>query len=246
MQIQREGVVGYDLMEYMAGKSVVLNWSGDVREPLPEWYYEAAKYCVPCFSNMTDVELTYGEFLQIGIDPEIFRYRKHCPGADIVFMANKSDCFPLSAYRDEVIQALKKRYGQRFKLVGGYTGANFNLMNNQYEEAQFYSGSKIAISISHFHRSRYFSDRLIRAMGSGCFTLSHDYPDIQTDFKVGEHLDTFGNVDELTEKIDYYLNHEEARPRIARAGMEHVHANFTTKNMVDDILKIYEKYKSVR
>lgn len=245
MQIQREGVVSYNLMEYMAAKSVVINWSGDVREPLPEWYKEAAKYCVPAFSNMPDVEELNGEFLQIGIDPEIYQYRKHCPGADIVFMANRSDCFPLSGYRDEVIEHLKRRFGQRFKLCGSYPNANFNFNSDQYAEAQFYSGSKIAISISHFNRSRYFSDRLIRAMGSGCFTLSHRYESIEVDFKEGEHLETFDSIPDMIEKIEYYLGREDKRFEIARAGMAHVHENFTVKNMVDDILKIYEKHKSI-
>jgi spore maturation protein CgeB len=118
-------------------------------------------------------------------------------------------------------------------------------MNKQYEEAYTYASSSIAISYSHFNINRYFSDRLIRAMGSGCFTLSHHYDGIELDFEVGKHLDSFTSLAGLKEKIDYYLEHEDERNKIASEGYKHVHENFTTRNMVNDILRIYEKYKSI-
>ena len=244
MQIQQANMINLGLIEYMSKRSVLINWSGDVREPLPEWYFDFDNYCISCFSNMRDVNLIKGEYLQIGIDHEIY-YPKDLSNyrSDIVFMGNRSNGFPLSQYRLDTIEFLRKRYD--LKVFGGWPGANANLMNSPDEEANYYRTSKIALSISHFDISRYFSDRLIRAMGSGCFTISHHYKDIEIDFEVGKHLETFKTYEELTEKIDYYLQNPKERNKIASAGCNHVHEKFTTKNMVNDILRIYEKNKSL-
>ena len=80
-------------------------------------------------------------------------------------------------------------------------------------------------------------------MGSGCFALSHHYDGIEKDFEVEKHLVTFHDFDGLRNKIDYYLQNEDERNKIAMAGCKHVHQKFTTKNMVNDILRIFTKYK---
>ena len=244
MQIQQEKVIGLDLIRYMASKAVLINWSGDVRDPLPSWFYDFDPYCVTCFSNMRDVKQIGGEFLQIGIDSEIFKNRNQSIYTnDLVFMGNRSMCFPLSSYRDQAIEYLRKHFN--ISVYGGWPGAKDNLMNDQYEESNVYSRSKIAISISHFNIERYFSDRLLRAMGSGCFTISHYYEGIEIDFEVGKHLETFKDFGELKEKCNYYLAHEDERNKIAMAGCKHIHDKFAIENMVDDILKIYEKNKPI-
>lgn len=244
LQVQSEGVIGIDLIKYMAQSCVIINWCGDVRDPIPSWYYEFDQFCITAFSNMRDVDELECEFLQIGIDPKIYFAAKEQKEHDIVFFANRSLGFPLSGFRIETVDYLRQIYKHRFKLFGSWPMANGNFNSDQHEEAKQYRKSKIAISISHFNIGRYFSDRLIRAMGCGVFTLSHHYEGIENDFEVGKHLDTFKTLEELRQKIDYYLDHDAKRISIASAGCIHVHENFTTRNMVNDILKIYEKNKS--
>jgi glycosyltransferase involved in cell wall biosynthesis len=246
MQIQESLPQLLPLVKRMSKECLVINWSGDVRDPLPKWYFDFDPYCVTCFSNMRDVKAIGGEYLQIGFDAEIFKRYKNTKGADIVFMANRSACFPLSGYRHEIVDNLRSFYGHRFKIIGGWPNCDGNLMYRQDEEAKFYSGSKIAISVSHFDISRYFSDRLIRSMASGCFTLSHHYVDIEKDFEAGKHLDTFTSIPDLKRKIDFYLERDAQRQLIARQGYEYVHKTFTTRHMVNNILKIYDKHKILK
>jgi len=244
MQTQSDNPELLSLVAEMSKKSVVINWSGDVRDPIPEWYYKFDKYCVTCFSNMRDVRQMNGEYLQIGIDPEIYYFQKKEKIYDIVFMANRSMSFPLSPYRIQVVEFLKRKYGDRFKIFGNWPGADGNLMKSQHEEAEIYRHSKIGISVSHFDIERYFSDRLLRIMACGCLALSHHYTDIELDFKPGEQLETFKDFDELKRKIDYYLANDRERELIAARGILKVQRSFTTKNMVQDIIKIYKKYKN--
>jgi len=243
MQIQQADAINLGLIEYMSKKAVLINWCGDVRDPLPAWYVDFDKFCVTAFSNMRDVDEMECEYLQIGIDTKIYHKKKIQKDIDVVYMANWSAGFPLSGYRMQAVNFLRQY--KNFKIFGGWPGADGNLMKSQYEENNIYNRAKIGISISHFCIDRYFSDRLIRSMGSGCFTLSHYYPGIERDFEIGGHLDVFHNLDELKEKINYYLEHDFERNVIAMVGYNYVRRHFTTKNMVDDILRIYEKNKSL-
>ena len=249
MQIQAPNIISPETIRQLPG--VVINWTGDCRQPIPQWYYQMAPYCVTCFSNQVDVNVfkskgLKSEYLQIGIDPNIFnKYPPGNSGAEVVFMVNNyGGQFPLGQYRKQTGQILKKRYGDRFKWLGnGWQQADGHLNHSQIEESKYYNGSKIGINVSNYNLDRYFSDRLIRIMGSGCFCLTHRYTGIEKDFVIGEHLDVFNDHADMLNKIDYYLENEQARKRIADNGYNHIHSTFTTDNMVENALKIYEQYK---
>jgi len=163
--------------------------------------------------------------------------------ADVVFMANYyGGMFPLSAFRKGAAINLKQSFGRKFNLLGnGWNGReDGNLNGNQLAESQFYSGSKIGINISHYSLERYTSDRLFRIMASGCFCLSHYYPGIEKDFKIGEHLDVFADFNIMRNKVRHYLDNPDKRQQIANNGYDLVHRKFTTDNMAKEILRLYE------
>ena len=64
-----------------------------------------------------------------------------------------------------------------------------------------------------------FNMRIFETLGVGSFLLSDAgiYPE---NLISGLHFDTYSNVDELKEKIKYYLTHEKERERIALKGHE--------------------------
>lgn len=81
-------------------------------------------------------------------------------------------------------------------------------------------------------------------IGSGCMCLSHYFGDIEKEFEPGKHLDVWNTMDELFERIDYYLENDKERNKIAVAGSNHVHTNHTWINRMSDLTQIIEKYKS--
>jgi spore maturation protein CgeB len=83
-------------------------------------------------------------------------------------------------------------------------------------------------------------------MGSGCFALSHHYEDIEKDFKVGYHLDSFKTIDEMISKCEFYLKNSILRQTIALKGYNYVQDCFSVDVMVEEILRIYEKYSTIR
>lgn len=250
MQIQSKNVIGVNTIGYMAQRSRLINWTGDIRNHIDQWYFQWAPYVVTCFSNERDVNEFKGrnfisEFLQIGIDTDVFKSSTSSTGSDIVFMANYyGNMFPLSGERKYVADLLRSRYNGRFKLFGtGWPRSDGNLNDDHDAQAKFYYNSKIAINHSSFNVERYTSDRLFRILASGCFCLSHHYKGIDKDFIIGEHLVTYLDSRDLIQKIERYLADEPERKRIAKSGQEYVHANFSYDNMAQNIVRIYNQYK---
>lgn len=247
MQVQTSGIIDRHTAAYISQKAFTINWTGDVRSPLPQWFKDIAPHIgVTLFTNMNDVDHMRSmgfrsDYLQIGFPDKIFKPKGEITeSADIIFMGNNVGGFPLSSYRREMIDELKKRYGVKFKVYGvGWPGAIS--IDQQSEEVKHYRGAKIAINLSHFKYRRYSSDRLIRAIGSGVMVLSHNYPEIEKEFEPGKHLDVWNSFDELFDKIDYYLAEGNERKKIAKAGSDHVHKNHNWKARLSDLKRIIPK-----
>lgn len=62
------------------------------------------------------------------------------------------------------------------------------------------------------------NERVFATLASGRFLLTEYCPELEDIFVVGEEIETFRNQAECLEKIQYYLEHEEERERIAAAG----------------------------
>jgi spore maturation protein CgeB len=83
------------------------------------------------------------------------------------------------------------------------------------------SASKISLNV-HGDFMRYGGNmRLFEAAGVGTFQIVDDRPGVHQWFKEDEHLVIFRDLDELREKVGYYLEHPEERQKIAQAGREH-------------------------
>lgn len=239
LQIQTPGVIEINTVRQMSNAFIV-NWTGDVRYPLPRWYIDIGRYIdLTLFSNMNDVleARRFGiksEYLQIGLEHNTFTPNGEVRNeADIIFMGNNVGHFPLSAYRVQMVSRLAKRY-PNFKCYGT-SWPNWSHEPQQKEECKIYRGGKIGINLSHFNYDRYSSDRIHRLMGSGIMCLSHNYPGIELEYEIGKHLDVWNDFDELEQKIDYYLANETERKRIAKAGCDHVHKNHTWSNRIKEL-----------
>lgn len=249
IQIQNEGITEETLQKLQASQAHVINWTGDVRAPIPDFYFHYGEYVdVTCFSNMHDVKIfnKYGyrsEFLQIGFDPEIYSPEGEKKQVeDIVFMGSNTRGFPLSQYRAQMVQFLKQTYGNRFGVYGnGWMGLESgNYMGDQHGEAAVYRGAKIAINCSHFNYERYSSDRLFRALGCGVCVASHKYKGVTQDFIEAKELMLWDDFDQLKVVVDAMLFDETWRNNIAAAGLEVGKKYFTFIKMCENIVRIYE------
>lgn len=187
-------------------------------------------------------------------------YRK--TGVDSLFMPNP--CDPDIEYRREVSDKWKtdilftgqvkkeRRYPtdpMRYQLISRFANKNnctlygcfgrprIGGINYQYA----ISGARIALSINAINDVRLcHSDRLTHYLASGAFVLAKRVPDSDLLFADGVHLRYFDTEDEFFELADGYLKHEDERAKIANAGMERAHAEFSGEKIAQYTLDIIE------
>jgi len=247
MQIQGAGIITVETAKILSEYSSVFNWSGDVRTDIT-WYIEIAPYVVTLFTNMTDVEKlkTLGfraEYLQTGYDDEIYFNTCQIRYNNIAFCGHhygKAD-FPLTQLRIDAVTELKRKILINFNLYGsGWKDIGIiseGTADNNWE-ALLYNKSNLALSISHFDYSRYFSDRLLREMACGGCVLSHRFKDCELDFKDAEHIVYWDNIEDLIEKTNYYLSHPEEARVIGTSAAKYVFENYTW-------VKFAERFKNI-
>lgn len=93
-------------------------------------------------------------------------------------------------------------------------------VNNTFH---FYSPSIIWRNIINFHLPQshpQIKGRNFEVPACGGFLLTEPAEDLYNFYEYGKEIVIFNNSAELAKKIVYYLNHEEERRRIARAGYE--------------------------
>lgn len=78
--------------------------------------------------------------------------------------------------------------------------------------------------------------RAFDIMGSGGFLLSNYQEDFLENFTPGVDFDCYESEEDLLQKIDYYLTHEEERIAIAKNGHDKVAAAHTYRHRVQEML----------
>ncbi len=136
------------------------------------------------------------------------------------------------AMRSKLIQELVDKKGMTVWGCLGRPGVE------GIEYLQAICGTRIALSINAFNDIPcYHSDRLTHYLGCGAFVLAKYVPGSERLFEDRRHLDYFRTSEECLDRVDYYLEKEEERRRIAQQGYEHIHANFSgqilARRMID-------------
>lgn len=82
--------------------------------------------------------------------------------------------------------------------------------------------------------------RVLDIMGSGGFALTNYQQEIDDYFIIGKEIEVFHDVDELMEKIAWYLSHEEERLKIAMNGYLKVREKFSYTHQLQQIIQTVE------
>ena len=82
------------------------------------------------------------------------------------------------------------------------------------------------------------SPKIFEAMACGAFVMSDNQKDVFKLFKKGVHLEVFYNLEDLKEKLSYYLNHPEERMKIAKQGRQEVITNHTYVKRIEKLFSI--------
>lgn len=253
MQLQNPVNMSVEMIRQMAKHTKIIQWSGDIRTN-KEWYnwFEAIgkEIHLTLFSNMTDVEImrergVKADYLQVAVDTGwYYSDGREKSGPKIVFSAHNYGSFPLSKYRLDAAEALKKEFGNDFKLYGGGWPAHFKAtVSNCHEEAEAYRNAEIGISISNFDFKNYHSDRLLRIMACDCLPLSHNYQGVYEDYEVRTEIEVFIDIPDLIQKCHFYLENKKYAKRVRSSALAVIQDRFTWKKFAEGLQDLIYKYE---
>jgi spore maturation protein CgeB len=99
-----------------------------------------------------------------------------------------------------------------------------------------YNASKIAFNINGDYP--YLNVRNFEAPACGICTITSMVEGLENWFVPGQEVVVYTSVQELIEKIKYYLSHDEERESIALAGQRRAHRDHTLQKRFSELLRI--------
>jgi len=206
-----------------------------------------SKYWIPhldfCVTNCEEVLEKYKEFgakvihvfvchnFPLDVDWDNIKYKY-----EVSFVGTKT------LERVKYINEIRKR-GIKVHLAGH----GWSLQGKvPFEEMlEIFQTSKINLNFSGTKENKKgWKGRLLEVINAGGFLLTEYRPGIEEFFEIDKEIVCFTNVEEMIEKIIYYLNHEEERKKIARAGWEKGKNKYTPFNMYSKIFEEIESFPS--
>ncbi|MDI6641960.1 MAG: glycosyltransferase, partial [Elusimicrobiota bacterium] len=97
------------------------------------------------------------------------------------------------------------------------------------EAVKIYNASKILfdIHLSYGTGNKMFNvtPRVFEIPASGGFLLVNENPILHNHYKIGEEIVTYSDVNDLRQKIEYYLKHTEERQQIAQKAQQRAYVS---------------------
>ncbi|WP_321532012.1 glycosyltransferase [uncultured Desulfuromonas sp.] len=152
----------------------------------------------------------------------------------------------IDKYREEILHALTE-----FKL--GIWSWNFNGLDSNlkpfYKGAasgdamiEIFKSSKIVVNAHRLFEKSGGNYRLFEICGASAFQLVDCRPGLAEYFVDGKEIVTFSSLDDLRQKVIYYLENDIERQRIAIAGYQRVCRDHTFANRMKKIIDIAREH----
>lgn len=126
---------------------------------------------------------------------------------------------------------------RKLDMVAKHFSTNDYLKQYRKEEiAEIYSRSRIVFNCAVGNE---VNMRVFEAMASGSLLVTERVANGQSElFEDGVHFVEYSGDSEMIEKTRYYLEHDDERERIARAGQETVLRDHTYRSRCDEVLEV--------
>jgi spore maturation protein CgeB len=106
------------------------------------------------------------------------------------------------------------------------------------EMPHIFRQSKINLNISMRGIESGIPLRILDICACGGFCITNYQPELEEYFELGKDLVVYESVEDLTDKVGYYLSHENQRYDIAKNGYEKVKKEFDYKTQIKKIMQI--------
>lgn len=91
------------------------------------------------------------------------------------------------------------------------------------------------------HWVKQMKGRVFQVCMAGGFLLTEYAPGIENYFEIDREIVCFNDTDEMIDKVIYYLEHDEERRAVARAGWEKATSEYTSSRMVAKVFREIER-----
>lgn len=119
----------------------------------------------------------------------------------------------------------------------GYDNVNIHgEVSSLVEMPKVFNLSKINLNMTVRSIEKGLPLRCFDILGCGGFLMTNYQEEIEDMFVIGEDLEAYGSIEELIDKCDYYLSHEDERIAIAERGYEKVKSHFTHYHRIKEML----------
>lgn len=177
--------------------------------------------------------LTDGTWLQQNPHPNASILRQgigdFMPGEKIIKDVDVAMTGSMYGERADFCKVISKKYGSRFKIFTSVFNRSFN---------DLVASVPILIAPTYPSDDLYWSNRVYLTMGSGGFMIHPRLSGLEQEYTEGEEIVFYDGMDDLLEKIDYYLAHEQEREMIRLAGWTRTATEYTYKARIDQLLHI--------
>jgi len=140
---------------------------------------------------------------------------------------------PLYPYRQKMLGEIMLHF-PNFKWYG--RGDSDEVRGMQLNK--IFANTKVIIGDA-VYSPYYWSNRVVETLGRGGFLIHPDVPGIKKEYP---HIVTYevGNIQDLKNKITYYLNHEQERKDIIKLNFDWVKDNYTVEKKCKELLNVLQ------
>ncbi len=218
----------------------------------PLWFftpYDLVFSSLPEFVNFFKKNKIQAEYLKLAFEPEILNYlKKEENQYPITFVGS------FSKYHLEFIDILEeviKKFPESVFIWGyGIENIKSDLIKKRYQGEAFgldmYNilyNSQITINRHADFAKEYANNmRLFEATGTGAFLITDYKKNLNDLFKTGVEVEDYNNVEELNNKIEYFLKNDKERIEIAYNGQQKTLKEHTYEKRMQELVEIIKKY----
>ena len=117
------------------------------------------------------------------------------------------------------------------------------------EMVKIFNASKINLNFAELYglnSRQQIKNRIFEVCMAGGFLLCEYVPGIEDFFEIGEQIVCFKNIDEATDKIKYFLTHDDERKAIAQAGYKRARTEYTQTAKLIEVFKEFQEASNCR
>ncbi|WP_160645513.1 CgeB family protein [Chengkuizengella marina] len=223
--------------------------------PIYDFVFTVEKGCIEFYKSLGCQNV---HFLPLAVDPDIFHFKNELDikyQTDVLFIGNAHPDRLLffNTIEHELVKRNMKIIGPNWDKLGNFRLRENILVNNWVsaeETSKYYNGAKIVINM---HRSVNnpeinqnhirikaisMNARTFEIAACGAFQLTDVREELINVYIPGDDIATYTTPNDLLEKIDYYLLHEDERRRMASNAIKKTLQTETYTERIKQLLDI--------